>query len=34
MLQANGMEAAARALGLQVTRGEANNPAEFQRAFR
>src|SRR5262245_4907622 len=33
MLQAIGMEDAARALGLQVTRSEANNPGEFQRAF-
>ena len=33
MLQANGMEDAARALGLRVTRGEANNPEQFQRAF-
>ena len=33
MLQANGMEDAARALGLRVTRGEANNPEEFRRAF-
>ena len=29
MLQANGMEDAARALGLRVTRGEANNPESF-----
>jgi putative ABC transport system substrate-binding protein len=33
MLQANGMEDAARALGLRITREEASNPAEFQRAF-
>ena len=33
MLQVNGMEDAARALRLRVTRGEANNPEEFQRAF-
>src|SRR5262245_2772308 len=33
MLQAIGMEDAARALGLQVTISEANNPGEFQRAF-
>jgi putative ABC transport system substrate-binding protein len=33
MLQANGMEDAARALGLQVTRADANNPEGFQRAF-
>jgi putative tryptophan/tyrosine transport system substrate-binding protein len=33
MLQVPGMEDAARALGLRVTRGEANNPDAFQRAF-
>lgn len=33
MLQAIGMEDAARALGMRVTREEANNPEEFRRAF-
>jgi putative ABC transport system substrate-binding protein len=33
MLQATGMEDAARALGMRVTREEANNPEEFRRAF-
>lgn len=33
MLQATGIEDTARALGLQVTRADANNPEEFRRAF-